>query len=79
LPYFFVCSHQPAVRTAKRLAPTWKRGTAEGRVAGETGSTTAWLRIALQYRLLNHLAFSNRHASLRTPTPDYAENPLFMG
>jgi len=37
-------------------------------VAGETGSTTAWLRSALQYRLLNRLAFSNRDASLKAHT-----------
>jgi len=37
-------------------------------VAGETGSTTAWLRSALQYRLLNRLAFSNRDASLKART-----------
>jgi len=41
-------------------------GTAEGRVAGNIDGTKAWLRIALQYRLLNHLTFSNRDASLRT-------------
>jgi len=42
-------------------------GTTET-VAGETGSTTAWLRSALQYRLLNRLAFSNRDASLKAHT-----------
>jgi len=62
---FAVTDRRFAQRNASLLSGSG--GATEGRCR-RTDSTTAWLRSALQYRLLNRLAFSNRDASLKART-----------